>query len=122
MQALHFGDGRSLSHAYITASASEDARRQTEETLAAAAVCSGTGAKPCGVCRDCRKARDGVHPDIIHVRREIDDKGKLRREIRVDQIREMIGQAQIMPNEAPGKAFIVHEAETMNPNAQNALL
>ena len=52
MQALHFGDGRSLSHAYITASASEDARRQTEETLAAAAVCSGTGAKPCGVCRD----------------------------------------------------------------------
>ena len=40
----------------------------------------------------------------------------------MDQIREMIGQAQIMPNEAPGKAFIVHEAETMNPNAQNALL
>lgn len=122
MRGLSFGAGRSLSHAYIAASLSQQARQRTEETLAAAAVCSGGGEKPCGTCRDCRKAKDGVHPDIIHVRRETDDKGKQKREIRVDQIRDMIGQAQIMPNEASGKAFVVHDAETMNPNAQNALL
>lgn len=122
MEALTFGGERSLSHAYIVASQSEEARNRAVLEIAGAAVCSGSGMKPCGTCRDCRKVRAGVHPDIIHVRRETDDKGKQKREIRVDQVREMTGQAQIMPNEADGKAFIIHEAETMNPNAQNALL
>lgn len=122
MSELKFGQKRGLSHAYIAASLSEDVRNRTVRTLSAAAVCSASDQKPCGVCRDCRKAADGVHPDIIHVRREIDDKGKTRKEIRVDQIRDMIGQAQIMANEANGKAFVIHEAETMNENAQNALL
>lgn len=122
MDRLEFDRDRGLSHAYIVSAQSACVREQTILPLASAAVCSGTGKRPCGVCRDCRKAKDGVHPDIIHVQRETDEKGKAKREIRVDQIREMITQAQIMPNEAPGKAFIIHDAETMNPNAQNALL
>ena len=113
MSELKFGQNRGLSHAYIAASLSEDVRNRTVDILSAAAVCSASDNKPCGVCRDCRKAKNGVHPDIIHVRRETDDKGKQRKEIRVDQVREMIGQAQIMPNEANGKAFIIHEAELM---------
>lgn len=122
MSELKFGQNRGLSHAYIAASLSEDVRNRTVDILSAAAVCSASDNKPCGVCRDCRKAKNGVHPDIIHVRRETDDKGKQRKEIRVDQVREMIGQAQIMPNEANGKSFIIHEAELMNTQAQNALL
>lgn len=122
MSELRFGQKRGLSHAYIAASLSEDVRDRTVKTLSAAAVCSASDNKPCGVCRDCRKANDGVHPDIIHIRRDTDDKGKQRKEIRVDQIRDMIGQAQIMANEANGKAFVIHEAELMNENAQNALL
>ena len=122
MSELKFGKKRGLSHAYIAASLSEDTRTRTERVLSAAAVCSASDNRPCGVCRDCRKAADGVHPDIIHVRRETDDKGKLRKEIRVDQVRDIIGQAQIMANEANGKAFVIHEAELMNENAQNALL
>jgi len=119
---LKFGQNRGLSHAYIAASLSEEVRNRTVGVLSAAAVCSAFDGKPCGTCRDCRKANSGVHPDIIHIRRETDDKGKQRKEIRVDQVREMIGQAQIMPNEANGKAFVIHEAELMNTQAQNALL
>lgn len=122
MSELKFGQSRGLSHAYIAASLSENTRSRTVAILSAAAVCSASEGKPCGVCRDCRKAQAGVHPDIIHIRRETDDKGKQKKEIRVDQIREMIGQAQIMPNEADGKAFVIHEAELMNTQAQNALL
>lgn len=123
MGALTFDGERTLSHAYIVASQSEEARGSAEQDIAAAAVCSGQGErKPCGICRDCRKAKAGVHPDILHVRRLTDDKGKPKREIQVDQVREMITQAQVMPNEAEGKAFVVHDAETMNPSAQNALL
>lgn len=122
MSELRFGQNRGLSHAYIAASLSEEVRNRTVRILSAAAVCSASDNKPCGSCRDCRKAQGGVHPDIIHIRRETDDKGKQRKEIRVDQVRDMIGQAQIMPNEANGKAFVVHEAELMNTQAQNALL
>ena len=122
MSELRFGQQRGLSHAYIAASLSEQQRNRTVGVLSAAAVCSASDNRPCGVCRDCRKAGSGVHPDIIHVRRALDEKGKQKKEIRVDQIREMIGQAQIMPNEASGKAFVIHEAELMNTQAQNALL
>lgn len=123
METLTFDAERNLSHAYIVVSQSEEARNQMALTIASAAVCSGIGGvRPCGICRDCRKVKAGVHPDVIQVSRETDDKGKQKREIRVDQIREMTGQAQIMPNEAAGKAFIIRDAETMNPNAQNALL
>lgn len=122
MEALIFDAERRLSHAYIVASMSEKNRAGVELAISSAAVCRGNGKKPCGICRDCRKAKDGVHPDIIQVYKETDDKGRQKREIRVDQIREIIGQAQIMPNEADGKAFIIHDAEAMNPNAQNALL
>ncbi len=122
MRQLKFGKSKGLSHAYIVSSLSEDMRKRTEAILSMAAVCSAPEGKPCGVCRDCRKAAAGVHPDIIHISRESDDKGKLKKEIRVDQIREMIGLAQIMANEANGKAFIIHEAELMNVQAQNALL
>ena len=122
MSELRFGQKRGLSHAYIAASLSESVRDRTVSTLSAAAVCADPDNKPCGSCRHCRKAQDGVHPDIIHIRRELDDKGKPRKEIRVDQIRDMIGQAQIMSNEANGKAFVIHEAELMNESAQNALL
>ena len=122
MSELKFGQNRGLSHAYIAASLSEEVRNRTVNVLAAAAVCAADNNQPCGVCRDCRKASNGVHPDIIHISRETDDKGKQKKEIRVDQVREMIGQAQIMPNEANGKAFVIHEAELMNTQAQNALL
>ena len=37
-------------------------RAEQAEKLAAAAVCSGVGARPCGKCRDCRKAAEHVHP------------------------------------------------------------
>ena len=122
MSELKFGRNKGLSHAYIAASLSDEVRSRTVGVLSATAVCSASDDKPCGVCRDCRKANGGVHPDIIHIRRETDDKGKQKKEIRVDQIRDMIGQAQIMPNEANGKAFVIHEAELMNTQAQNALL
>ena len=122
MNKLKFGESNPLSHAYIVSSLSEEARRRTEDILAVAAVCSASEGKPCGVCRDCRKAASGNHPDIIHVRRELNDSGKRKKEIVVDQIRNMISEAQIMPNEANGKAFVIHEAELMNVQAQNTLL
>lgn len=113
--------GKNLSHAYILAAQPEEGFAKAAE-LAAAMLCTGSGERPCGVCRNCAKVRKGVHPDVITVSRLPDDKGKPRREIYVDQIREISAAAAILPNEAEKKVYIIRDAGTMNSGAQNALL
>ena len=51
-----------------------------------------------------------------------DSKGNLKRDITVDQIREISADAYILPNEADRKVYIINEAEKMNLSAQNASL
>lgn len=110
-----------LSHAYILAGPQEAAHRRALE-LAQAMLCSAPGARPCGVCRDCRKVQRGVHPDLTILCRMSDGKGKPKREIYVDQIRELAAGASILPGEAERKVYLIQDAGMMNAAAQNALL
>ncbi|MCR4936443.1 MAG: hypothetical protein K5990_08200 [Oscillospiraceae bacterium] len=110
-----------LSHAYLLAGPQEAAHRRALE-LAQAMLCSAPGARPCGVCRDCRKLLRGVHPDLTVLTRLPDAKGKLKREIYVDQIRELVSTASILPGEAQRKVYLIRDAGMMNAAAQNALL
>lgn len=110
-----------LSHAYMLVGPDGDARREAETRLAAALLCSEPDA-PCGRCRDCRKVFAGLHPDVIFIERLPGDKGQLRREIVVDQIRRATADAVVAPNEAARKAYIIREADRLNIAAQNALL
>jgi len=89
-------------------------RRELAEETARAYLCTGE-TPPCGVCPHCRKALEGIHPDIIHV-------GVPGETLKVDQIRAMRTDAYIRPNEGAFKVYIISTAETMNPSGQNALL
>jgi len=111
-----------LSHAYIVSSASLSERTKLAKSLAAAMLCSSAGDKPCGVCRDCMKISADVHPDVIFIRHLLDENGKEKKEILVDQIRELSRDACILPNEAQSKVYVIEDADTMNVNAQNAAL
>lgn len=111
-----------LSHAYIVSAESGEDRMKTARRIAAAAVCSDKFNRPCGLCRNCRKADQGIHPDIRIIERIVDDKGRQKKDIVVDQIRELSVDACVLPNEAEGKAYIIPEAELMNQSAQNAAL
>ena len=104
-------------HAYIISGPAGENRLDFAIRLAAEMVCSGEGNGPCGKCRDCRKAFERIHPDIIIATREKD-----KREITVNQIRELRQDAFIMPNEAERKVYIIEDADTMNTSAQNAIL
>jgi hypothetical protein len=64
----------------------------------------------------------GIHPDVTVVERLPNEKGKLRRELTVDQIRAVAADAYIMPSEAERKVTIIRDAGDMNANAQNAFL
>ena len=112
-------------HAIILSGSGEATKARSRE-LAAAFLCEGSGKKPCGTCRHCRKVFrgefPGIHPDIAVVERRAGSAGKLRREITVDQIRDLGVDALVLPNEAAGKVYILPEADAMNISAQNAFL
>ncbi len=122
MAELRFNSAQRMSHAYIVSAQSLEESLRAAKSMAAAAICTGTGMRPCGVCRACRKAAADIHPDIISICRLTDDKGKLKQNIGVDQIREMSADACVLPNEAARKVYIIREADTMNLPAQNAAL
>ena len=122
MSSVRFENTAAIGHAWIlSSSVREEALRRAQE-IAAAAVCLAGRDVPCGTCRGCRKAAAGIHPDIIRIQRETDRSGKLRREITVNQIRDLAADAAVRPNESERKVYIIEEAETMNLNAQNAAL
>lgn len=112
-------------HAIILSGSGEATARRARE-LAAAILCERGGDAPCGVCRHCRKVLKGpfpgIHPDVTLVERRANASGKLRREITVDQIRDLGVDALVLPNEAAAKVYILPEADAMNLSAQNAFL
>ena len=122
MRELSFKSADELAHAYILAAASAEERQAAAQELAAAVLCSSKEKVPCGRCRDCRKVREGIHPDLIRVSRLADDKGKKKREITIDQIRALVTDAVVLPNEAARKVYLIEDADTMNIPAQNAAL
>ncbi|MDR0862364.1 MAG: hypothetical protein LBN30_06295 [Oscillospiraceae bacterium] len=102
-------------HAYIIYGTGEPS--PLSERLTAAALCSAWEEKPCGTCRDCRKVARGVHPDVTNVTLLKD-----ARIITVEQARDLCSDALVAPSESDAKVYIVHPADLMNPQAQNALL
>jgi len=111
-----------LAHAYIIASPNEEKGKQQAQYLAQKMMCAEPGSEPCGQCSDCRKIQKQIHPDVIVVDLKTDDHGKSRREIYVDQIRSMISDAYIKPNEGNRKIYIIYHADKMNIQSQNAAL
>ncbi len=100
----------------------QEQRKRKALELAMALVCSAPeGQRPCGTCRDCRKAQQGIHPDIIPVERFMAEKD-IGGMVKVDPIRALRTDAFIAPNEARSKVYLIDNAHTMNDSAQNALL
>lgn len=106
-----------LLHAYIISGPNGSEKSALVNRMAASIVCSGKGSKPCGLCSDCRKAKAGIHPDIITIKKAEDKK-----EILVAQIREMCADAVVLPNDSNNKVYIIENADEMNVQAQNVLL
>ena len=106
-----------LSHAWLLLGEDREALEKLALFTARALLCASGGEKPCGVCPHCRKMEKGIHPDLIFLNREKD-----KREISVKQARALRQEVWITPNEAARKVFLIPEAETMNTEAQNALL
>jgi hypothetical protein len=103
------------SHAYIICGDGD--REGAARAMAAAMLCRADGPRPCGVCPSCGKADAGAHPDIIIVEKPGDKK-----EIPIDNVRDIIKDTAVLPNESDRKAYIFREASQLSVVGQNTLL
>lgn len=110
------------SHAYIIASPDVAQREKIAIDLACSFICENQDRSPCLTCAGCKNAIAGFHPDVIDISRRIDDKGKTKRDIQVDQIRQIAADAYVRPQTADKKVYIIRDAGFMNDAAQNAAL
>ena len=114
-----FQANTAISHACMLVCADAEQRDRETAELAAAMLCTSQGARPCRVCRDCRKVFRAVHPDVLFT----DPVGSAKTAaIKVDQVREIISTAHLLPSEGKSKVYVLRNADKMNPQAQNALL
>jgi DNA polymerase-3 subunit delta' len=120
--------------------------------VAQAAMCERAPVpEPCGECRSCRKVSAALLPERLEgLRQEADrhpdedvwrnfrlhpdlvlsegwwltktGRPRAEPEIRVDQVRDLIGEIAGTPFEARRRVFVIDDAHTMNEAAQNALL
>lgn len=64
----------------------------------------------------------GSHPDFLLVERSVNDKGVLRSEIVVDDVRKLVSFFSRTSSEGGWRVAVVDSADEMNRNAANALL
>ncbi len=107
---------RSLPHAIIIEGDKGCGKKTLAGILAAYAVCSSDGERPCGRCPHCLKAEKGIHPDIFSL------DGNKPGELNIDSIRNVRAAAYIKPNEAANKVYMLFNCEKMLIPAQNAFL
>lgn len=72
---------------------------------------------PCRDCQTCKRIGRLEHPDLFPIRVEEDS-----RQIKVDQIRELIHSLSLSPYESDRRFGLLLDFEQANPSAQNSLL
>lgn len=91
------------------------ALQAVSDRVAAGILCEGNGPRPCGTCLSCRKAAQGVHPDLSVI-----DEGE--NELKIDLARRIKAENAVVPNDGARRVTLIRHAHNLNPMAQNALL
>ena len=105
-----------IPHAILLEGDKGTGRHTLMRFLSRAAVCDSENS-PCGECRGCHLAEIGTHPDITVTAPEDGKKN-----ITVAQIRALRTEAYVKPHMAVRRVFVIDKADTMNEQAQNAIL
>lgn len=104
-------------HALLIDGAGQEQRKNVALLAARMIVCENKDRTPCGECEHCRKAKENIHPDIITVKKPDDKKHFVK-----DDVKKMVADAYLTPNEADTKVFIIEELQQMTEESQNLLL
>ncbi len=111
-------DSNRLAHALLLVGQAGLGIEQFAYTFASKLLCRKPASNlACGQCKSCTLAKAGNHPDIMRIVPE--GQGK---QIRVDDIRELISSIQLCSASGLYKIAIVDPADAMNKSSANALL
>jgi len=78
--------------------------------------------RPCNVCRGCRQARDGTHPDLVVGSPERWREARSTGESIVSAARRWLGESAGSPIAGERRIVIIEQADRANEQTQNALL
>ena len=110
-----------LPHGVLLTGAAGTGKRRFADHVAGWLLCdtpSVDGA--CGACASCAWLKAGSHPSLLRISREIDTKGKQSRQIKIDQVRDLMPFVQ--QTGQGWRVVIIEPAESLNIAAANALL
>lgn len=106
-----------IPHAIVIESKNKEAALEAAKFLSMYVVCTSDN-KPCKVCEQCHKAQNKAHADISYAYPE-----KKSKTYSIEQMRSIIKDAYIRPNEADAKVYIFEEADNrLTQIAQNSFL
>jgi len=108
-----------LPHALLLAGLAGMGKVQFAAYLAQSLLCTQPEANgaPCQRCKACHLFQTGNHPDWQRV-----EPAEIGKQIRIDQIRELIDAAHLTAHYHGYRILLICPAEAMNDNAANALL
>lgn len=108
-----------LPHAILLAGPAGMGKLVLARGFAATLLCNqpATDGVPCGTCKGCHLLHAGSHPDLREAGLEDGS-----RQIKIDQIRGLIGFCALTAQYDGWQVALVHPAEAMNINAANSLL
>ena len=100
--------------------ADPERRREAALELAGVVLCArDPSERPCGRCRHCRRVGgrgEAFHPDFRVLERD------LKTATSVEATKAFLRTAQVAPFEASAQVFVIASAESLSPEAANALL
>ncbi|MFH0917976.1 MAG: DNA polymerase III subunit delta' [Candidatus Omnitrophota bacterium] len=105
----------SFSGAYIFSGPEGIGKKMVAKIIAAQLNCTAQADRPCGACSGCLKIQAEAHPDL-----HIIQNGQAQ--IKIEDIRDILRQANFRPYEGAVKVFIIDNAHKLNPESANALL
>lgn len=118
-------NGRSA-HAYLFAGPPSIGKSLLALRLAQALVCEAGGPDPCLMCRACKRAERGNHPDVRATSlttQAASEKGETAsKELKIDTIRAWQRDIDLRPFEAQRRVFLLDDAQALTDQAANAML
>ncbi|MBI2932360.1 MAG: DNA polymerase III subunit delta' [Planctomycetes bacterium] len=105
---------RRVAHAYLLAGPAGVGKKLAALAFAKSLLCAKGG---CDACPECARVEAGRHPSLRLLAR-----ADHKREIEIDQIRELLRELSFRAVDDKPRIVIVDEAERMNEESQNCLL
>ena len=107
-------DASAMTHAWLITGPPGSGRSNAARAFAAALQCTGK-VPGCGRCKPCRDVMAGSPPDVVRLATD-----KLL--ITMDEVKELIGQAQRRPWTGSWRVILVEDADRMAERTTNVLL